>query len=130
MEFCGSHLVVEFCECRNAELLDDVQQIEQVLQEGLKAVGFTLVTLSSHKFTPIGVTSFAIISESHVAIHTYPETGHASIDIFHCSNEAFPLFQLMDFLQYYFKPCQCLHVELRRGRRLKVVENFNYSGVA
>lgn len=120
MEFCGMHLLVEFCACRNTKLLDDVQQIEEVLQKGLEVAKFTLVQLFSHKFYPIGVTSVAIISESHVSIHTYPETGHASIDIYHCSNDSLPLLHLMEYLKLYFEPSDFVYVEAVRGRTLNV----------
>jgi S-adenosylmethionine decarboxylase proenzyme len=123
MEFCGTHFLVEFCDCRNTEILDNVEQIEQVLRQGLKVAEFTLVELFSHKFVPIGVTSVAIVSESHVSIHTYPETGHASIDIFHCSDCSLPLLKLMEYLKLHFKPTQSLYAEAVRGRRLKITEN-------
>jgi S-adenosylmethionine decarboxylase proenzyme len=120
MEFCGTHLLVEFCDCRNTELLDDVDQIEQVMRKGLKVAEFTLVELFSHKFFPIGVTSVAIVSESHVSIHTYPETGHASIDIFHCSDGSLPLLKMMEYLKLQFKPSHSLYAEAVRGRRLEI----------
>jgi S-adenosylmethionine decarboxylase proenzyme len=123
MEFCGTHLLVEFCDCRNAALLDDVEQIEELIRKGLKVANFTLVELFSHKFFPIGVTSVAIISESHVSIHTYPETGHASIDIFHCSDGSAQLLLLMEFLKLHFKPAQSLYAEAVRGRKLQITEN-------
>lgn len=120
MQFCGTHLLVEFCECRNAELLDSVEQIEQVMRQGLKVADFTLVELFSHKFHPIGVTSVAIVSESHVSIHTYPETGHASIDIFHCSDGSEPLMAMMDYLKSHFQPEYFLYAEAVRGRDLQI----------
>jgi S-adenosylmethionine decarboxylase proenzyme len=120
MEFCGTHLLVEFSACRNSELLDDVQQIEEVLRQGLEVANFTLVKLFSHKFYPIGVTSVAIVSESHVSIHTYPETGHVSIDIYHCSDGSLPLLRLMEHLKLHFQPAESLYAEAVRGRALRV----------
>lgn len=124
MEFCGTHLLVEFCACRNTELLDNVQQIEEVLRKGLEVANFTLVQLFSHKFHPIGVTSVAIVSESHVSIHTYPETGHASIDIYHCSDGSLPLLHLMEYLKLHFEPSELLHAEAVRGRALSVTAPY------
>lgn len=120
MEFCGTHLLIEFCACRNTKLLDDVQQIEEVLRKGLEIAKFTLVQLFSHKFYPIGVTSVAIVSESHVSIHTYPETGHVSIDIYHCSDGSQPLLHLMEYLKLHFEPTESLYAEAVRGRALQV----------
>jgi S-adenosylmethionine decarboxylase len=120
MEFCGTHLLVEFSACCNTELLDDVQQIEDVLRKGLEVANFTLVKLFSHKFYPIGVTSVAIVSESHVSIHTYPETGHASIDIYHCSDGSLPLLHLMEYLKQHFDPCESRYAEVVRGRALRI----------
>jgi len=120
MEFCGTHLLVEFSDCRNTELLDDLNKIEELMREGLKVANFTLVQLFSHKFYPIGVTSVAIVSESHVSIHTYPETGHVSIDIFHCSDGSLQLLRLMDYLKHHFEPSLFSYAEAIRGRNLKV----------
>ena len=46
----------------------------------------TLLDLVSHKFEPQGVTAVAMLSESHISIHTWPEKGEAAVDIFTCGD--------------------------------------------
>jgi len=50
----------------------------------------TLIALHSHKFSPQGVTAIALLSESHISIHTWPETGVAVCDIFTCGDHTTP----------------------------------------
>ena len=50
----------------------------------------TLLNLAAHKFDPQGVTSIAMLAESHISIHTWPEKGMAVCDIFTCGNDATP----------------------------------------
>ena len=49
----------------------------------------TVLNQVSHKFEPQGVTALALISESHVAIHTWPEVGYAAADVFSCVGRAY-----------------------------------------
>ncbi len=67
--------------------LDDAELIDKVLGEAVKAGGFTLLHRYVHRFHPQGVTGAAVLSESHVAIHTWPEHGVLFIDIATCSGE-------------------------------------------
>jgi S-adenosylmethionine decarboxylase len=52
---------------------------EELLREGLReaaqTAGATVLSVHSHKFTPVGVTAFALLAESHISIHTWPELG-------------------------------------------------------
>ena len=50
----------------------------------------TLLQLVSHQFEPQGVTALALLAESHMSIHTWPENGYAAIDVFTCGRTATP----------------------------------------
>lgn len=43
-----------------------------------------------HKFSPQGVSGVVVISESHLAIHTWPELGYAAVDVFTCGDKVNP----------------------------------------
>jgi S-adenosylmethionine decarboxylase proenzyme len=77
-----------------------------------------LLNIISHKFDPIGVTVISIINESHIAIHTYPEASHASIDIFHCSPESESAFRLLEFLSKKLHSKDVKFMEVSRGDKL------------
>ena len=68
------------------ELLDDSQYIRMLLYKTVKMCGANLLDLNVHKFEPQGVTGFAMISESHISIHTWPEKEMALCDIFTCGD--------------------------------------------
>lgn len=65
-------------------LIDDEEAIQQAAHKAIAYVGAQIVEECIHKFEPIGVTYFAVISTSHFSIHTWPEYGYAAVDIFSC----------------------------------------------
>lgn len=85
----GQHLLVEFYNC-NPEVLDDVAGIEKHMNDAARACGATIVQSSFHRFEPWGVSGVVVISESHLAIHTWPEYGYASVDLYTCGDEIQP----------------------------------------
>ncbi|MES9901364.1 MAG: adenosylmethionine decarboxylase [Sedimenticola sp.] len=83
LRFAGFHLLVEFW---GAENLNDVSLIEEALCHAAELAGATVLSIHAHRFSPSGVTGVAILEESHISIHTWPEHGFAAIDIFMCGN--------------------------------------------
>ncbi len=94
--------------------------MEQAVKQGIKESGLSLVNITGKKFDPVGVTLIAIISESHIAIHTYPEARHASIDIFTCGNGSAAVNKLLKFLKSKFKPKTVRVMEVHRGNPIEV----------
>tara|TARA_A100001515_G_scaffold75201_1_gene59773 strand:- start:248 stop:583 length:336 start_codon:yes stop_codon:yes gene_type:complete len=72
------------------ELLDDEQNIKMVLYNATKESKSTLLNLATHKFEPQGITGVAMLAESHISIHTWPEKGMAVCDVFTCGDTAEP----------------------------------------
>ena len=70
------------------DITDDIEEIKKAAHIAIEYVGANIVEECVHKFEPIGVTYFAVISTSHFSIHTWPEYGYVAIDIFTCSDEA------------------------------------------
>ena len=62
-------------------LLDDEAHIRNVLANAAQLSGSTLLNISSHKFDPHGVTAVALLAESHISIHTWPENNMAVCDL-------------------------------------------------
>jgi S-adenosylmethionine decarboxylase len=78
----GVHLLADL---HGAHGLDDAVLIEAVLRNAAEAAGATLLDLRLHHFGPgQGVTGVALLAESHISIHSWPERGYAAIDIFVC----------------------------------------------
>lgn len=80
----GSHLIIDLWEAKH---LDNLQLIDQLLRECVDVAGATLLDIHLHHFTPNdGVTGVAILAESHISIHTWPEREYAAVDIFMCGD--------------------------------------------
>jgi spermidine synthase len=115
----GKQFIAEFINC-STDILNDEQNIEYILSNGIKKRGLNLVSINSHCFNPIGVTSIAIVAESHIAIHTYPEARHISLDIFTCSNDSQPPVNLLHFLKEKLDPDTVRIAAVTRGNPLEI----------
>ena len=82
-------MLAEFSGCDPARLAD-LDHITRAMLAAAEASGATVVTHSFHHFAPLGVSGVVIISESHLAIHTWPEHGFAAVDFFTCVNRTVP----------------------------------------
>lgn len=78
-------LIVDLYECSN--MIDDTDAIKEAAHQAIDFVGAKIVEECIHKFEPIGITYFAVISTSHFSIHTWPEYKYAAIDVFSCKDE-------------------------------------------
>ncbi|MCP4126104.1 MAG: polyamine aminopropyltransferase [Gammaproteobacteria bacterium] len=79
----GQHMVVDYWDCDTA-LLNDEDALCELLTKAAHAASATVMSLRSHRFGPLGVTAVAILAESHISIHTWPETGYAAVDVYTC----------------------------------------------
>ncbi len=79
----GQQMICEFWGATN---LDDVATTERALRDAVRAGGATLVEIFVHRFSPHGISGIAVIAESHLAIHTWPEMGYCAADFFTCGD--------------------------------------------
>ena len=79
----GAHLIIDVY---GGERLDDIDHIEQTLRQCITASGATLLHMHLHRFQPNGVSGVAVLAESHISIHTWPEAGYAALDVFMCGS--------------------------------------------
>ena len=85
----GTHCVLELYGCAG-HLLDDEQFVRRTLRQAAVEARSTLLGEVSHRFEPQGVTALALLAESHISIHTWPEHGYAAIDVFTCGAHTRP----------------------------------------
>jgi S-adenosylmethionine decarboxylase len=85
----GKHCVLELYRA-SAQKLNDEAFIRETLAEAARVSNATLLDIKTHPFVPQGVTGFALLAESHISIHTWPEHGYAAIDVFTCGDKTDP----------------------------------------
>ena len=85
MEAYGRHLLLEMWDC-NREILEDAEKITQIMCDAAGDAGATVVKSIHHEFNPPGITAVAILSESHISVHTWPIEGYVAVDIFTCGS--------------------------------------------
>lgn len=108
----GSHLIIDLYE---AERLDDLAHIEETLKQCVETAGATLLHMHLHPFEPNGgISGVAVLAESHISIHSWPERRYAALDVFMCG-DAEPV-RCVDVLRQAFKPKRIAVQELLRGK--------------
>ncbi len=88
-ENIGRHCILELYQCDHGKLNDEAF-IRTTITSSAKIAGATLINLVTHSFKPQGVTGLALLAESHISIHTWPEIGYAAIDVFTCGDHTMP----------------------------------------
>ena len=107
----GRHFIVDFY---GASHLTDLTLIEKVLIDASHIAGATLLHIHLHKFTGGGITGVALLAESHISVHTWPERDYAAFDVFMCG-EALPE-KAVSLLEQVFQPSRTETQEIFRGK--------------
>ena len=85
----SKHLLLELYRC-DYEKLNDESFLRCTLNRAAKLAKATVLNLISNKFEPQGVTAIALLAESHISIHTWPESKYSAVDIFTCGQKMMP----------------------------------------
>ena len=85
----SKHFLLELYRC-NCEKLNDESFLRCTLNKAAKLANATVLNLMSNKFEPQGVTAIALLAESHISIHTWPESNYSAVDIFTCGQNMMP----------------------------------------
>lgn len=109
----GRHVLAEFFEC-DSNTLNSLSRVEKLMVDAALECGATVVQKCFHMFNPYGVSGVVIISESHLAIHTWPELGYAAVDLFTCGDKCDPKVSY-EFLRKAFNCKTATYSELERG---------------
>jgi S-adenosylmethionine decarboxylase len=114
VSYAGTHLIIDLV---RAERLDELDHIETTLRRCVEVSGATLLHIHLHHFTPNGgVSGVAVLAESHISIHTWPEYGYAALDVFMCG-QTNPR-RSIDVLKEAFTPGKVVVKEHMRGKEM------------
>jgi len=85
----SKHLLLELYRC-DYDKLNDESFLRCTLNRAAKLAKAKVLNLISNKFEPHGVTAIALLAESHISIHTWPESNYSAVDIFTCGQNMLP----------------------------------------
>ena len=100
------HILFDLEKCE-FDLLNDESFIKETLEGASKVAKCEILKVETHKFEPQGVTGYALLAESHISIHTWPEKGIAKCDIFTCSGDNDPIAAI----EYMKERFQTIHLK-------------------
>lgn len=111
VRFAGMHVLIDMW---GAQHLTDIDIIRDTLIRAVETCNATLLHIHLHHFGESGgVSGVAVLAESHISIHTWPERGFAAIDIFMCG--ACDPTRALPVLREVFQPEEFNVSETRRG---------------
>lgn len=113
MKGLGRHILAEIYEC-DEEILDNLKLIEKIMVDAAIKAGAEVKEVAFHKFCPQGVSGVVVISESHLAIHTWPEWGYAAVDVFTCGDNVDP-WVACRYITKHFNAGHITATEVKRG---------------
>ena len=110
-KYAGMHLLAELW---HARYLKDSTKIRKILIKAIDACGATMLSIELHTFSPNGgVSGVAVLQESHISIHTWPEFEYAAVDVFVCGR--IDPHRAIEILKNEFKPRRMEVTEIKRG---------------
>ena len=109
----SKHILLELYKC-DFDKLNDESFLRCSLNKAAKLANAKVLNIVSNKFEPHGVTAIALLAESHISIHTWPESNYSAVDIFTCGQNMKPE-----------KGCHYLIEHLMAGEHLLRVINRN-----
>jgi len=108
----GTHIIIDLHE---AELLDNLEVMEAALRECVTEAKATLLHIHLHHFQPNGgISGVAVLAESHISVHSWPEAGYAAFDVFMCGESRPEL--CVEVLRKAFSPKRVVVSEMLRGK--------------
>ena len=79
----GQHYLIDLVDC-DPEITKRVEPTREIVMRAAKECGATILNDLFHQFHPFGVSGVVVIAESHISVHTWPESGFVALDIFTC----------------------------------------------
>ncbi|MEO1694065.1 MAG: adenosylmethionine decarboxylase [Pseudomonadota bacterium] len=117
IRYAGNHLIIDLF---GASKVDDVDHVEHAMRRCVEEAGATLLNIDLHHFTPNGgVSGVAVLAESHISVHSWPEADYAAFDVFMCGDAQPHL--CVDILKQEFNASDVVVKSHRRGEELDLM---------
>jgi S-adenosylmethionine decarboxylase len=117
----GLHLTADLRECAAGNpAMTDPERLRSLCCAAVAGAGLQPVGELFHRFAaPGGVTGVVLLAESHLAVHTWPELGAVTLDVYVCNlgaDNSQRAETLLAALEAAFQPGRCDRQRLQRGR--------------
>ena len=113
MEARGTHIICELSGC-DTRVLTDLDRVRSIMVAAAKEANAEILKVAFHRFQPQGVSGVVVIAESHLSIHTWPETGYAAVDFYTCGDHTDP-WRACEYAAAELGARTMLTTEVRRG---------------
>lgn len=110
VNYTGVHLIIDLWKAEN---LCSAVEIERIFRQAVEDCEASLLHIYMHEFTGGGITGVAVLSESHISIHTWPEFEYAALDIFLCGTK--DPWRAINAIREGFRPASFQISEHKRG---------------
>lgn len=117
VEGLGHQFIADIYDC--AMDIGNPEFVKKVALEAAEIGNATIIKEVTHEFSPHGLSCVLVISESHIALHTWPEHGYVAVDIFTC-DLAVDGDKIVDFIKTQFNADRVETKRLHRGRPLAI----------
>ncbi len=110
-EFAGYHILLDLW---HVEFNNSIKTLKKIIRQSIQVSGATLLHLHLHRFgKEQGISGVAVLAESHMSVHTWPERGYVAFDIFMCGDTNPQL--AAEYLIKTFKPKKEILKKIKRG---------------
>ena len=113
MEARGTHIICELSGC-DSQMLTDVEYVRNVMVAAAREANAEILKDAFHRFHPQGVSGVVVIQESHLSIHTWPESGYAAVDFYTCGDHTDP-WRACEYAAKKLGAASMLTTEVKRG---------------
>ena len=111
MDSLGIHLLADLWDCQDL----NSENYERIIRTAIIESGATLIGFQQHEFQPQGYTAVALLAESHLSVHTWPEKDFVAIDYFTCGDRA-PCEKALAIFVEHLQPGKVHSTMIERGR--------------
>ena len=112
--YLANHQIIELYEC-DIGVLENSEYVKNTFCEAVKRSKATVVAEKYHNFNPYGLTGVAVITESHISIHTWPEHRYVAVDVFSCDNKINHK-EILKYLKVNFFSSKTKTKSIKRGK--------------
>ncbi len=110
-EYAGQHILLDLW---NVKFDNSIKTLKKIITECILISKATLLHLHLHRFGKSqGISGVAVLAESHISVHTWPERNYIAFDIFMCGDTNPEL--AADYLTHIFQPKKKLLKKIKRG---------------